>query len=531
MSYGVLKFSRSGAYTTQEWGDELNYTVSQNATFPSYSRVTECDIQISAGLVSGTSSARTCYIGVQLECNGNWYTVLSDHAVSLGGSATTGAVNLWGISIPEDKQLLFGLYGITGICITQDGDFSIRGKAGSGTATFTYLDGSYTPTLNSSYPQNATIVKGNSTTLSVVVSSAGYPNSYSYQWYKDGVAISGATGSSFNAAPTSTATYYCEVSNYAGTVTSRTATVTVNYLPVLNSSYPQDATIIKGNSTTLSASISTAGNPNSYTYQWYKGCSAISGATSSSLEVSPSSTSTYYCRVTNAAGSVDTRTATVTVNYVPVLNSSYPQNATIIKGNSTKLSVAITTAGNPNSYTYQWYNDSGAISGATGSELTVSPNSTASYYCKVTNAAGTVTSRKAIVTVNYVPVLNSGLPNDISATPNTSVTLSVEIATAGNPNSYTYQWYKNGVAISGATSSTLNITTPTFGADTYYCAVTNAAGTVNSRTATTASQGAAAIKTADGIKTAIAYIYHDGAYCVAIPYVYSNGEWKPSKGG
>jgi len=83
-----------------------------------------------------------------------------------------------------------------------------------------------------------------------------------------------------------------------------------------------------------------------------------------------------------------------------------------------------------------------------------------------------------------VPVLNSSYPANTTVEGGKSTTLKVEISTAGNPTSYTYQWYKNGAAISGATASTYSFTPTALGTTTFYCSVTNEAGTVNSRTAT-----------------------------------------------
>lgn len=88
------------------------------------------------------------------------------------------------------------------------------------------------PVLDSSYPQNVTVVAAasRSATFAVQISQPGTPAEYTYQWYKNGSAISGATGASVTLSGLTAAashTVYCVVANKAGTVTSRVATLTV----------------------------------------------------------------------------------------------------------------------------------------------------------------------------------------------------------------------------------------------------------------------------------------------------------------
>lgn len=86
-----------------------------------------------------------------------------------------------------------------------------------------------------------------------------------------------------------------------------------------------------------------------------------------------------------------------------------------------------------------------------------------------------------------LPVLNSAYPANVTVVEaaNASASFNVQIATPGKPAEYTYQWYLNGVKISGATNTGYTKTGLTAaGTHTLYCVVTNKAGTVTSRVAT-----------------------------------------------
>lgn len=88
------------------------------------------------------------------------------------------------------------------------------------------------PVLNASYPADVTVNAGASATFKVAIATDGYPKKYTYQWYVNGSAVSGATGISFTYAPASPGSYTvsCKVTNGAGTVTSRTATLKAAYV-------------------------------------------------------------------------------------------------------------------------------------------------------------------------------------------------------------------------------------------------------------------------------------------------------------
>ena len=85
------------------------------------------------------------------------------------------------------------------------------------------------PVLNPSHPANVTNWQGEQATFKVEISTAGVPAEYTYQWYRDGVKWTGATKAtvSWSSAAVGSHSIYCVVTNKAGEVTSRVATLTV----------------------------------------------------------------------------------------------------------------------------------------------------------------------------------------------------------------------------------------------------------------------------------------------------------------
>lgn len=228
-----------------------------------------------------------------------------------------------------------------------------------------------------------------------------------------------------------------------------------------------------------------------------------------------------------------------------ILNTAYPQDVTktVIKGNTTSatFNVLIAEAGTPAEYTYQWYKDGVAVSGATSSSYTISglgSTVTHTVYCEVTNKGGTVQSRIATlkVTQQYTPTLNSSYPADVTGLEiGKSATFKVEIATEGNPATYTYQWYVNGSAVSGATDASYTRSNLAKGSYTVYCKVTNAVGTVQSRTATLTVTKKYIFKSGTGVMVPVAAKGNDyhGTVSVgtnSIDLNYGTAEWDGSAG-
>jgi len=140
--------------------------------------------------------------------------------------------------------------------------------------------------------------------------------------------------------------------------------------------------------------------------------------------------------------------------------TAQPQNRTVCAGQNATFSVTAVTSPNANGpLSYQWQSWNGSawvnVSGATASTFTVSnttvSQNTNSYRVLVTGLCTTVTSAHATLYVNPNPTvtLTTNVPPAIL--PTQSVTITAVPSIAGG----TYQWFKNGTAIAGATSQTL----------------------------------------------------------------------------
>ncbi len=174
-------------------------------------------------------------------------------------------------------------------------------------------------------------------------------------------AIGSATGSTLTLGSLTATTYYRAVvtSGVCSSVNSNVVTVTVNQ-PSVNPTSISGNSLCLGASTTLTAVGGTLGQ--GANYQWgtgsVVGTNPISGATSSTLSVSPSSLTNYWVQIVNGIGPCSATTAglstVVTVN-TPTISST-PTAGSVVWRGATSSDWA--TASN-------WYSYNGTYSVAT----------------------------------------------------------------------------------------------------------------------------------------------------------------------
>ncbi|MEW6366948.1 MAG: YCF48-related protein [Acidobacteriota bacterium] len=262
--------------------------------------------------------------------------------------------------------------------------------------------------------------------------------------------------------------------------------------PASITSHPSSQTISNGQSATLSVSADGTAPLN---YQWYRGLTGDTSTpvgTNSSTYVTPPLTATtnYWVRVSNACGSANSNTATITVTSgcVPPSITVQPQNTTVGIGQSAALAVAATGTTPLN---YQWYQgasgDTSFPVGANSSTHTTPPlSANASYWVRVSNACGSVNSFTATVTVSSgcVPPSIALQPQSTTVTSGQSVTLSV-VANGTAP--LFYQWYQGTTGDTSdavGTNSNVFVTPPLTSTSSFWVQVANPCGAANSTTAT-----------------------------------------------
>jgi hypothetical protein len=165
--------------------------------------------------------------------------------------------------------------------------------------------------------------------------------------------------------------------------------------------------------------------------------------------------------------------------------TSEPANQTVTAGQTASFSVA--ASGTP-PLTYQWSRNGAPISGATSASYstpaTTLADNGAQFYAVVSDPAGNMTSRTAVLTVTSASVAPSITSEPASRSVTVGQAASFSVVASGTAP-ITYQWLKRGQPITGATSSTYTTpaTTSSDNGSQFSVTVSNSAGSVTSNAA------------------------------------------------
>lgn len=251
------------------------------------------------------------------------------------------------------------------------------------------------PTMNTSYFVTVTDINGCSSTDNVLISVNQLPISNAgnnqsiclgssailnasggiyYLWNNNA-----GSSQSVVVSPQVQTTYIVTVTDQNGCTSSDNVIVSIYQLPQANAGI--DHAICFGNGTSLSA---TGG----VYYYWNN------GSNTSSVNINPSTTTTYSVTVTDQNGCTDFDDVTITVNPLPIAIASPDQ--TVCYGTTTTISA------NGGIY-YLW---SGGL--GNGQQVTIQPTITSSFVVTVTDMNGCSSSDNLTINVNPLPQANAG---------------------------------------------------------------------------------------------------------------------------
>ena len=266
------------------------------------------------------------------------------------------------------------------------------------------------------------------------------------------------------------------------------------------SQQPLDQTALAGSSVTFTVAATGTGT---LSYQWMKDGAALPGATSASLtltNVQAAQMGSYACQVTDSNHAKATSSfASLVVNVAPAIAAQPAAAPVAVLGGTISFTVGASGDG---SLTFQWLKNGIALAdGASAAAATVSGAHTAtltltgvaqadagSYTCAVTaNLNGTketTISAASVLGVATAPVLTT--QPAAAQTVALGMPASFTVAATG-PDPLTYQWQKDGTALTGQNAATLLLgAVQATDAGSYSCIVTdtNAAGLAGSVTST-----------------------------------------------
>ena len=326
-------------------------------------------------------------------------------------------------------------------------------------------------------PVSVTAYVGETATLTTVLDGTA---PISVQWYKNAVAVGGATATTL----TLTAVVEADAGVYSLVATNAFGTATTQPVAILVLKRAQSITfapaatnVVAGSGVVLNA---TASSGLAVTYELISGAATLTG------NVVTGSGGTVVVRAAQfgnatfaAATSVEATFNFVAGGLTPFITSP-PLDQTVTAGGS--VTFRGTAIGTP-APTYQWQKDGAVLPGATSATLTLAATTLADagrYTLTATNVIGSSTA-SATLTVRAAPVITTGPVNEaVFAGDRATLTVSV----TGFPTP-TFQWRRNGTIVTGATGATLTLPSAiATDAGTYTVTVTNALGTVTSEPAT-----------------------------------------------
>lgn len=281
---------------------------------------------------------------------------------------------------------------------------------------------------------NTTFCQGNFVTLRATLNAA-----YTYQWYRNGIAVApGGTGYQINAG--TAGIYYVIITNGACTTTSVSTTITVNALPSAVVAPSGPLAFCQGGSVVLTAPTGAG-----YTYRWRRnGANLLPSDTN--IAYTATISGNYQVNVSNGICATTSPSVSVVVS-TPVVATITAQGPTTFCDNNSVVLKATPGA----NYVYQWQKNGVNIAGANTATYTASVSGY--YRAVIRNGTCVDTSAPLQVSVTPAPPANITASGTLEFCQGATVKLTANLAPG-----YNYQWSKDGNLLPGDTNRVITVT-------------------------------------------------------------------------
>jgi sarcosine oxidase gamma subunit len=393
--------------------------------------------------VTATSNSPIC-IGNTLNLTGNSTTPGVSYTWTGPGSFTSATQNP---SIATTTAATAGTYTVTA---------SLAGCNGTGSTTVVVNP---KPTIATVTGTNPTVCFGSNGTI--VITGLNPSSVYTLTYTKNGNPVGPVTfttnaSGSYTLGGLTIGTYANIIATSAAGCASDPAgpVVLVQPMVVPTPTVNNNGPICAGATLNLTATT-TPGS----TYSW-TGPSFTSSTQNPSIPNAQAANAGTYSVIATFQGCISNPgTTTVVVHPLPTATITAAGSTNICAGSTVTLS-ASTASGQ----SYSWRLNTVAITGANASSYNA--GGAGSYTCRITSSFGCVSiSNALVVNVKSVPVPTVSHTGPLSFCEGNSVLLTG----SQDPNSPTFQWYKNTTAINGATTTTYSV----FQSGTYTYRITN----------------------------------------------------------
>ena len=330
------------------------------------------------------------------------------------------------------------------------------------------------PDGNGIIPAGGIIDNCDANSVTIGIHNISNADTYQYNWYRSGTLLATEKGPSIKV--TASGIYnvqidYGDICSGSANTLSNTIDITTAMSLGLAINPPVKTALCSGETLSLQANITGRG----LTYIWYKDKLAITSATvDDDTYIIDSNTRGFegdYSVQISGSGVCLEHSAPISITNIRGYTVSRVNDAklVILPGQTKTLSVSSTA----NSPKYQWYKDGVSISGATNNSISITESGV--YYARVYQQGGAcavsfINSETTTVVATASFELITDYTTSYANCKNTSIVVGIQTINAISSdasktdvttdllNSFTYQWKKDGVNISGATSNTISLT-------------------------------------------------------------------------